>query len=367
MAEQRAAGSRLAELFVFITSTLLTVFVAFGACVALLPVVRYLARAWGLYDRLGELKIHEGAIPRLGGVAIAIAFCLAIIATGQVKGTRIWYFLGALALVWLVGLVDDIRDLPRSMRLVAQAAAGGLLYWGGWRAQISSLPIANLIVTLLVVLWFINAFNFADGSDGIAAGLSALACFGFLVIFADQHAPESAAITAALLGCSLGFLLFNFPPATIFMGDCGSTLVGLVLAALTLVSFRSYPVSAVNFCTPLLFTTVPLADAVFAVFRRLRGGRSPFSGDRRHFYDLLLQFGLSSRTVALISYVVAAMFVLAGMLARSAHTSSFFIFFAAALVITLGLILGSFRPDSQAARLDRTESARSGPHIPQLK
>ncbi len=330
---------------------------ALGASVCLTPAVRYFAHRWDLYDRPGGLKIHAGAIPRLAGVAIAVAFVAALAASGQPLNSEIAYFLGALGLVWLAGLIDDLRDLPPSIRLLAQVLASVLLYWGGWRVNVSNYPTINLIATIVLVMWFVNALNFVDGTDGLAAGITAVAAVAFAALFAAQGAHLFVAVTLALLGCCVGFLFFNFPPASIFMGDCGSTLLGMVLGFLTLAFLRSHPGLSFEIVVPLLFVALPLADAAFAVIRRLRQGKSPFSGDRRHFYDLLLHRGWSRPKVVLVSCWVSALFALVGLLGERAHLSGASGILAGVVVLTWGVQLGSLRPEPKIVRLFSTNSA----------
>jgi UDP-GlcNAc:undecaprenyl-phosphate/decaprenyl-phosphate GlcNAc-1-phosphate transferase len=294
-----------------------------------------------MYDRPGELKIHVGAIPRIGGVAIAIAFLLALITGGQLESKEMIYFLVALALVWLVGFIDDVRDLPPSIRLLAQTISGVMLYCNGIRVAISTSTVINFIGTIILILWFVNAFNFVDGSDGIAAGMAAVAASAFVALFAIQHISGLLVVAVALLGCCLGFLLFNFPPASIFMGDSGSTMLGFVLVWLALGFVRSQPGSNLGLAAPLLFSSLPLADATFAVIRRVRERKSPFAGDRRHFYDLLLHRGWSPRRVAVASYAAAAIFAFLGLLAQYAHIGGEVVVGTSALIMALGLTLGS--------------------------
>ena len=326
-------------------ATILTGGVAFCASACLAPVVRSLARRWELYDRPGELKIHAGAIPRVGGVAIGLAFLAALLTRRHLVHTAMTGFMVGLTVVFLSGLVDDLRGLRPAARLAVQAIAGGLLYYTGWQVALSDLGMVNVATTIALVLWFVNAFNFVDGSDGLAAGLAAVAALGFVFIFVRHNLPELAAISAALFGSCAGFLFLNFPRATIFMGDCGSTMLGLVLVSLTLAAARASPTPALGLSSSLLFAAVPLADALFAIIRRLRRGQSPFSGDRRHFYDLLLRRGLSSKAVAIVSYLVGGISVAAGILSAHLETGRITLVLASCAILILGTLLGSFKTD----------------------
>jgi len=291
---------------------------------------------------------------------MAVAFVVAVIAAGQVQSRVMAYFLVALTVVWLVGFIDDLREVPPSVKLLAHATSAVLLYYGGVGVAISTSTVVNLIATIILVIWFVNAFNFIDGADGVAAGIAGLVAFAFMALFAIQHNSGSLVVAVALFGCCLGFLLFNFPPASIFMGDCGSTMLGLVLAWLSLVSIRTQPGTYLSLATPLMFSSLPLADATFAVIRRVRGRKSPFAGDRRHFYDLLLQRGWSCRRVALVSYLATAVFAFLGLLGQGAHLNVELAAVASVLMVVLGITLGSLIPEAQITKFNETNTAHSG-------
>lgn len=332
--------------------------VAFGATVCLVPIVRHTAQYWHMFDPGGPLKIHVGTIPRLGGIAITVAFLSAVIAGNPIRNQRTLLFVVGLLLVWLIGLLDDVRGLPASIRLFTQACSATLLYFGGWGIIVSSLPIINLGLTVILVLWFVNAFNFVDGSDGIASGLGFLGAFGYAVLFSTHGVYEGRTISFALLGCCLGFLLFNFPPATIFMGDSGSTVLGFVLARLALDSISSKSGPIAGLVISLLFVALPLADAVFAVIRRLRRAKSPFAGDRDHFYDLLLRRGLLPGKVAILSYLIGAAFVVVGLIGECVHLVGPAAVVVSVSVVVLALTLGSLT--GQVGPCSLSDSAGNG-------
>lgn len=221
-----------------------------------------------------------------------------------------------LVLVWAAGLLDDLMGLSPWVRLIVQAAAGALIWHSGW-----SLPIAyegwSLLATVLFIVAFINALNMLDGADGLAAGVSAMISLGFILSTSLQVDAWVRALEFSLLGSCISFLLFNFPPAKIFMGDSGSTVLGFVVAILSLNFYRQKSASHVALLVPILFAGVPLLDAACAVVRRLRRGVSPFVGDREHSYDLLLKRGWSARKVAFALYALTAMLVSVGLFCES--------------------------------------------------
>jgi UDP-GlcNAc:undecaprenyl-phosphate/decaprenyl-phosphate GlcNAc-1-phosphate transferase len=170
---------------------------------------------------------------------------------------------------------------------------------------------------------FINSFNFLDGSDGLCAGVAGIIAAAYLVFSGFTLSSPGSTVAWSLLGVSVGFLVFNFPPARIFMGDSGSTVLGFVTAFLAFDFYRANPTSEhhIALAVPLLMAAVPLLDGILAVIRRLHEKRSPLHGDRRHFYDLLLELGWSPRKVTLTVYALtAAMCVIAWIVFKSDFT-----------------------------------------------
>jgi UDP-GlcNAc:undecaprenyl-phosphate/decaprenyl-phosphate GlcNAc-1-phosphate transferase len=218
----------------------------------------------------------------------------------------------SLLLVWGTGLIDDLFGLSTSIRLIIQATAGGLVWLAGW-----SVPIGhagwNLLATVLFIICFINAFNMLDGADGLAAGVSSIVAIGFIFLTSPHLDPWGRAVEFSFLGSCIGFLLFNFPPAKLFMGDSGSNVLGFVLSILALNFYRKTSANYVSLLIPILFAGIPLLDAAFAVVRRLSRGLSPFAGDREHSFDLLLRRGWSVRKVAVTLYALTAILVTAGL------------------------------------------------------
>ncbi len=285
--------------------------IAFAVCACGLPIARRIARRWRVYDVPGPLKVHQQPVPRIGGAAMMAGLAAAMIVAWVMDGMPM-AVLGVFAAIWLVGLVDDVKDLPSVLRLVAHLGAGALLWWAGWRLHWSDLAALDLLATCLLAALLINAMNLLDGLDGLAAGTAAIVAAGF--IFLLPGGLSLAGLAAwSLLGICIGMLLHNFPPARIFMGDSGSTLTGVVLAFLTLewVSLRP---AAHSVTLPLMFVALPVVDVALAIVRRLRGSASPFRGDRRHFYDLLRLRGWSLRSVLYASYGVTAALVFIGWL-----------------------------------------------------
>jgi UDP-GlcNAc:undecaprenyl-phosphate/decaprenyl-phosphate GlcNAc-1-phosphate transferase len=286
-------------------------------CTLLLPAVLHFANRWQLQDLPGDLKPHAAPTPRLGGVAMGSALVVGISAGGTGLFSPALLIFLALLLVWITGLVDDLFGLAPGLRLMIQVSAGALVAQTQWRLVVFQNELLNGLVTCIFVVIFINAFNFFDGADGLAAGVIAVACVGYVALYSTRGPSVGAAVAWALLGTSLGFLLFNFPPAKLFMGDSGSTILGFLAAFLGLDFYRVHHAVGTHWLLPIAFGGLPLLDLCLAVVRRVRKRVSPFLGDRQHLYDLLREQGWSARPIALGSYLATACLVLVGWLCNS--------------------------------------------------
>jgi UDP-GlcNAc:undecaprenyl-phosphate/decaprenyl-phosphate GlcNAc-1-phosphate transferase len=288
--------------------------VALACVLALVPLIRRLCVRWRIFDQPGDLKIHGEPIPRLGGVGIAFALAAGVASALHGAPVRELYFAAALGLVWLAGFVDDLRELGPASRLLAQIGAALLLYAGGWRVAFSSSSAWAIVAQCVFVLLFVNAFNFLDGADGLAAGITAAIALGYAAMPGLALSGLGYALAWSLLGACVGFLFFNFPPARIFMGDSGSTVLGFSVAFLGLdfVGARGGGVAASSWLFPFLIAAVPLLDALVVATRRVMQGKSPFQGDREHFYDFLLAAGWTARRVAICCYFLTCFLGLLG-------------------------------------------------------
>ena len=260
--------------------------VALSAALIFTPIVRRGCVALKLYDAPGPLKTHKLPVPRLGGISLAIAITLGICFRIQFPFRASWPFLFALAPIWFTGFLDDLHSLSLSVRLVAQFAGATILWHAGYALPLPCSRVFSYLATCVVVATFVNAMNFLDGADGLAAGTAAIIAAGYLVLPAGRLSGTALVVAWSLLGACVGFLAFNLR-AIIFMGDSGSTLLGFSLAYLALDFYSCNRSALSNSLFPTLITAIPLLDAVLSVARRLRHFRSPLFGDRGHFYDRL--------------------------------------------------------------------------------
>lgn len=328
------------------TANCLLAIVSFTACVLLAPVIYGAAIAKGWYDLPGELKIHETPIPRLGGVAM-MAGILASVLFALNESRPVGGALIVLVTVWAVGLLDDLKGTSPYLRLAVDFGCGATLWFLGWRLQWFSNPALDFLATVAFVTFAINAMNMLDGMDGLALTVSGIASVGFILLMLWQPIGFASGLAWALAAVCAGMFLFNRPPAQMFIGDSGSTLLGASLAFLALDWVRT-DATAHSSVVPFLFLGLPLADATAAVVRRLRGRTSPFAGDRRHFYDLLLRRGWSVRKILSVSGFATVLLVMLSLAEERGHVSAWIpLCGCAGLCGFLGLQLGSF--DSETA------------------
>lgn len=349
------------------------------------PSIRRIAIRLDLYDRPDSgLKPHERPIPYMGGVAMYLgwlaALVVAILLTRTDRREIVWIVVGG-TLLMLTGLVDDIRHLSPKLRLLVQAIVAGLLMYGGigrecgralittfaddlpgWAVSEPAVLGLSAAVCIFALAGAMNATNFIDGMDGLCAGLLGIASVGFFYVSlavpsaGDVLAPVRAALCAASLGACLGFLFFNSHPASIFMGDSGSLLLGYS-TAVVMILLMEHPTCRTHpswrwFDGALIVFAVPVLDTGLAIGRRWINHRPLFTGDRSHLYDQLRDRGLTIRQTVLTCYAIGAGFAALGPLAVRLSRGQLFVLLMAipAVAAMLFRALGMLRVDDTAAR-----------------
>jgi len=297
--------------------------------------VRFIAKKYDIHPAIRERDVHKQPTPRIGGVAIFIAIASGVVAAGSFGWFEsifrdpgpIWAILGAGALIVVVGLLDDLIELDWTAKMGGQVAAAWILASSG--VQIVSLPIGGLTVgsfgvslaiTVFVVVLVMNAVNFIDGLDGLAAGVVGIGTMAFFIysyLLAQQTSPTNyfslaGMLSAVVLGAIAGFLPHNFSPAKIFMGDSGAMLLGLMMATSAIAVTGSIDPATVTrndllpalipLVLPVIILILPLLDLLLAVVRRIRRGQSPFAADREHLHHQLQDLGHSHRGAVLVFY-----------------------------------------------------------------
>jgi UDP-GlcNAc:undecaprenyl-phosphate GlcNAc-1-phosphate transferase len=300
---------------------------AMSVSAALTVAVRNLARKRRWAKGPGsDRHLHQEPIPRFGGVAVYLTFVLLLLLEiigvtlglhiGTPSSTRlVIQILVPATLMFLCGLADDVFDLPPIAKILVEIVAGLYLYEIGCRIQLGGLQYhgvdyANFASCAATVLWVVmlsNAFNLIDGLDGLAAGASVFPLLTFSAVALYYHNGQMTAASMILTGALLGFLRFNFNPASIFLGDCGSLFLGFMLSALSLAGHHSQAPILLSVGLPVVACALPIAETCASVLRRFLSGRSVFSADREHFHHRLLNLGLTHRQVVIVLFAVSGM------------------------------------------------------------
>ena len=299
--------------------------------------------------------MHAGKVPRLGGLAIAIGWCAPLLMFLSLSGfgtnilsqasEQLTAVIGGSLVLCLVGAVDDIRGLRIRHKLLAQIGVAAFAYACGFRIEAVSLPgIGTLSMGIfaapVTVLWIVgitNAMNLIDGLDGLAAGVSFFAALTGFVVAVLNGSPLVALVLAPLMGVLLAFLVFNFNPARIFMGDSGSYFLGYVLATTSLTGAVQQKASmAVSLLVPMIALGLPIFDTLFSMVRRFLERRPIFAPDRGHVHHRLLEIGLTHRRAVMLLYGVSVTFAACAItisLGRSWQTGAALLAASAVLII----------------------------------
>ncbi len=293
-------------------------FTAFVLCLITTPLCRDLFRKWGVVDRPDEVrKFHNSPIPRVGGVAIALSYALALglLLLFAPHGARIFIrhkvlllsLLVPASLVFATGLVDDLVGLKPRTKLAGLLAASTLAVALGARIMlVNHHPVAAWISIPLSILWLVacsNALNLIDGLDGLATGVALCATLTTLLAAVLQGNTGLAMATIPLASCLLAFLRYNFNPASVFLGDCGSLTIGFLLGCFGLI-WSQKSATFLGMAAPMMVLALPLLDVGLAIGRRYLSSRPIFQADRGHIHHRLLALGFKPRDVALILYAV---------------------------------------------------------------
>ncbi|MEK3883919.1 MraY family glycosyltransferase [Paenibacillus sp. PL2-23] len=300
--------------------------VALVLALVMTPLVKKFAFRIGAIDKPNHRKVHTRIMPRLGGLAIYVAFVGAFLAVSPfipdgLLRPRDVNMINALlvggTIIIILGALDDRFELSAKVKLLGQIAAACVVVFG-FDVSIdlvnvpfgeSMQPIAEWIGKPLTILWIVgvtNAINLIDGLDGLAAGVSGISIATIVIMASLMGFQPVILLSTLLLGGIVGFLVFNFHPAKIFMGDSGSLFLGFSLATLSMLGFKQ--VTIVSFVTPLLIIGVPLSDTFFAIVRRWVNKKPIFAPDRGHLHHRLRDLGFSHRRTVLIIWGVAAVF-----------------------------------------------------------
>ena len=300
--------------------------VALLATLLATPLAKCIAQHLGAIDKPDERRINKVPIPRMGGIGIALGLVAAVAV--QVAGTKLlgWptvfvphmqlqgvdykLLTVAVVIVFLTGAIDDVRNLKPRQKLLGQilaacvAAASGLVIGNVANPFTAELiPIGWLAypITVVYLVAFTNVINLIDGLDGLAAGITAISCAAMFYLSYEAHQIDAAVLACILAGCCLGFLRYNFNPASIFMGDCGSNMLGCLLGVIALLGVNRVA-AATTLIVPLVIAGVPIIDTFAAIVRRRRGHTAISQADTGHIQHRLIKQGFDQRQAALMIY-----------------------------------------------------------------
>ena len=330
---------------------------AFATALILSLVGTYLVRGWAIRRGYVDIpndarRIHSDPTPNVGGVAIVFATAVSfaawsfVVVPDSTSRLDILAMLGGGILTFLVGFRDDTHPMRAGTKFGLQAVIASLAFLAGvrimgvgfgsvWWAQVPLL--LGFLITTVWIVGTTNAFNLIDGSDGVAGGAAMFASLSLAIIFILNGDPLGALMATVIVAACIGFLFFNFPPASIFMGDCGSLFLGYTLATLAVITtHKSTTLLAIGI--PLIAFAVPLLDTTIAIVRRFLRHQPIFAPDRGHIHHRLRDLGHSSRGVAILLYVACAGCAsLSLLLAAPGRTTALPVLFVAGLVLVLAV------------------------------
>lgn len=346
---------------------LLIAAIAGGVTWLVTPLVRHLAIAWGAVGRVRARDVHTVPTPRMGGVGMLLGFVAAIVFASRLPfisdvfqgNDEAWIVMWGAVFIVALGVLDDIFDLDWMLKLAGQLIVSVFVSWGGirivslpFRSLVTTSPSLSMAITAFALVVSINAVNFVDGLDGLAAGIAAIGgvAFGAYSYLIARHSPSYASIATlidvALVGICVGFLLHNWHPARLFMGDSGSMLLGYLITCASVIMTghldpstlhtSQYVPTLMPILLPLLVLFLPLLDMVLAIVRRLARGQSPAHPDKEHLHHRMIALGHSVPAAVLILWAWAALFALGSLLTMVFRWPVVIaIFLSCALVLTV--------------------------------
>ncbi|AQX53205.1 MraY family glycosyltransferase [Priestia flexa] len=335
----------------------LTLFICFISSILVTPLVKKLAFKIGATDKPNQRKVHQKIMPRLGGLAIFISFLIGYFLLQPTSPYALAIIIGSFIII-ITGVLDDMMELSAKIKLSGQLLAALIVVvYGGVQVQYINLPfngslelgVLSIPLTIIWIVGITNAINLIDGLDGLAAGVSSIVLItisGMAIMMNDVFVTSMGFI---LLGSTLGFLLYNFHPAKIFMGDTGALFLGYMISVLSLLGFKN--VTLISLIVPVIILGVPISDTFFAIIRRIVKNQPLSAPDKSHLHHCLLRLGYSHRQTVLIIYGMSAIFGLAAVIFSQVQTMwgsflvlAILIFAIEIIVEKIGLVDKTYRP-----------------------
>lgn len=328
------------------------------------PFVKKIALVIGATDKPNQRKVHERIMPRLGGLAIYISFIIGFFILNPSNKAVVPIVIGSLIIV-IIGVLDDKYQLSARVKLIGQILAAVVVVSNGITVEYVNLlfggkiefGILSIPLTIIWIVGITNAINLIDGLDGLAAGVSSIALVSLTGMAFLKGDFFVATICLMLLGSTLGFLVHNFYPAKIFMGDTGALFLGYMIAVISLLGFKN--VTLFSLIVPVIILGVPISDTFFAIVRRVVNKNPISEPDKSHLHHCLLRLGYSHRQTVLIIYAMAAMFGLTAMIFSQATIRGALVVIAVLLIIIelfvekIGLVGNNYKPLLKIFRFKR--------------
>ncbi|GAK07180.1 undecaprenyl-phosphate N-acetylglucosaminyl 1-phosphate transferase [Geomicrobium sp. JCM 19038] len=336
--------------------TAISLIVCFIIALAVTPIIKRFAIKIGATDQPNDRKVHQKVMARIGGLAIFIAFIAGIFIT-QAHTHEFFYpiLIGAF-IITLTGFLDDLFELSAKWKLLGQIAAASAVVIGGVHVEFINLPFdmqwqlgwLSIPLTMIWIIGVTNAINLIDGLDGLAAGVSSIVLATITIVAIIDSNVFVMALGAVMLGSTLGFLVHNFNPAKIFMGDTGALFLGFMISVIALLGFKN--ITVFSLLIPVVMLAVPISDTLFAIIRRIVNKKPISIADKSHLHHCLLNLGYSHKQTVLIIYAMSALFGIAAIvLTMSTLWVTVLIVLALLILIELfaekvGLVGKEFRP-----------------------
>ncbi|MEQ2527531.1 MraY family glycosyltransferase [Bacillaceae bacterium CLA-AA-H227] len=317
----------------------LTMLVCFITSILITPLVKKLAFKIGATDKPNQRKVHEKIMPRLGGLAIYISFVIGFLIWGPNDLHAMPILIGGTIII-ITGILDDMMELSAKVKFGGQLlAALVVVFYGGIQLEFITLPFGGQLnfgfldipITIIWIVGITNAINLIDGLDGLAAGVSSIALITISAMAMFMGDVFVAALGAILLASTLGFLIYNFHPAKIFMGDTGAMFLGFMISVLSLLGFKG--VTVISLIIPVIILGVPISDTFFAIIRRIVHKQPISAPDKSHLHHCLLKLGFTHRQTVLIIYAIAAFFALVAVIFSQAKIWGAFFLIAVLLIL----------------------------------
>lgn len=331
--------------------------ICFVLSLIITPFIKKFAIYIGAVDHPNDRKVHKKVMPRLGGLGIFLSFFIGFMIFLP-ETMAAWPILVGAIIITATGVLDDLFELSPKMKLAGQLLAAGVTVLGGVQLEFITLPFSDARIEFgylavpITIIWIVaitNAINLIDGLDGLAAGVTAIALLTISGLAVTMGSPLLALIGFLVFGSTLGFLVYNFHPAKIFMGDTGALFLGYMISVISIMGlFKN--VALFSLIVPIIILGVPILDTVFAIVRRVVQKKPISAADKFHLHHCLLRLGFSHRQTVILIYAMSGMFSIAAILfTRATMWGSTVIIFTLLILVELiveitGLVGKNYRP-----------------------